>query len=276
MENSTFTLLSTLQNTLTYKNVKALKKSFIREKFHKHEAPMDLNEEFGILEYYDNFEDKFITLKFENYLKEILWNETQACKEAIDSSLILLDSIKRRKFIEYIKTTIKYIENREIQLFLKFPVCKKPSEEITFYLVNKYNIDIVNNITSLNNESLFKVKSGISGKKFNKLYDITINHNIIDNEFISEETFVSVLLDKDTDEKIIFNCKNGLTMMYLKTISVLFDNMKGKSIENSGRFRTKTGSLISETNFNKAKTSISDDDSETLSNFIKDFDLLLV
>jgi phosphoglycerol transferase MdoB-like AlkP superfamily enzyme len=61
MENSTFTFLSTLQNTLTYNNVEALKQSFIKEMFDKHEeAPRDLNEEFGIFEYYDNFKGKFM------------------------------------------------------------------------------------------------------------------------------------------------------------------------------------------------------------------------
>lgn len=275
MENSTFTNLSTLQKLITFNNVESLKESFIKETFRKYEAPLNFNTELGILEYYDAYKDEIIALNFENYLKEILWKETQSCKEAIDSSLIILDSIQRRKFIEYIKTTIKYIENSQIELILKFPICKKPFEEITAYLKEKHQINLANDKNLNNVESLFKVKAGIKTSLFKDLYDITIKYEIIDDELISEEIFISVLLDRDTSHKMVFNCKSGLTMMYLQTISALFDNLKGKSIENSYRFQTKASKPISETNYNKAKKSISAEDKATLTNFKTDFKRLL-
>lgn len=276
MENSTFIILSNLQKNLTFENVESLKESFIKDKFKKYEEPINLNRELGILEYYDSNQNDFITLNFENHLNELLWNETQSCKEAIDSTLILLNSIEKRKFITYIKTTLKYIENSQVELLLTFPVCKKPLKAITAYLSDKYDIDFANNMIFRNYESLFKVKSGITNSNISRLYDITIKYGIIDDELISEETFVSVLLDKETNEKIIFNCKNGLTIMYLHTISSWFDNLKAKSIENSSRLYTKSGKTpISETNYNKSKKSISQKDSETLANFKIEFDVLL-
>lgn len=275
MENSTFTILSALQNILTFKNIEILKESFIVEKIKKHDPSVTLNQEFGILEYYDVYKDDFITLKFENHLTQILWNETQNCKEAIDSTFILLDSIKMKKFIKYIKLTIKYIENNERELLLKFSVCKKPLQEVTTYLSDKYNINFDNNIAINNSESLFKVKEGVSNKKFNSLYDITIRYNIIDDDKISEGNYIMALTHKITNEKIIFDCNNGLAMMYLEKISVLFDNLTGKTIESSGRFYTKRETQISESNYYKAKKNITIKDSETLSNFISDFETLL-
>lgn len=275
MENSTLAILSTLQNILTFKKIEFLKESFIVNSIKKDEQPISINSEFGIIEYYDSYRKAFIVLNFENKLKELLWNETQSCKSSIDTSLILLNSIEQKKFIEYIKKTINYIENNESELLLKFPICTKPLEEITLYLSKKYKINFETNTNFNINESLFKVKSGILKRKFEKLYDITIEHGIIDDELISQETFISVFIDKETKEKITFNCKNGLTMMYLDTISVLFDNLTGKSIQNSSRFYTKGGKTsISETNYNKAKKDISEKESKILSDFIKDFDIL--
>jgi hypothetical protein len=276
MEKSTFSILSTLQKNLTFENIEFLKEAFIKEIFKKYEEPINLNRELGILEYYDSNKNDLITINFENHLEELLWNETQSCKEAIDSTLILLNSIQKRKFITYIKTTLAYIEDSQVELILKFPICKKPLEVITAYLIDKYDIDFANNMITRNDESLFKVKSGITNSKIIKLYDITIKYEIIDDELISEETFVSALLDKETNEKIIFNCKSGLAIMYLHTISVWFDNLKAKSIENSSRFYTKAGKTpISETNYNKSKKSISQKDSETLAKFKIEFAILL-
>ncbi|TGD57525.1 hypothetical protein [Flavobacterium humi] len=274
MENYKFSILSNLQNILTFKNVELLKESFIVKSIRNEEQPTNLNSEFGIIEYYDSYKEDFIVLNFENQLKELLWEETQICKSSIDTSLILLNSIDKKKFIEYIKATISYIENSESKLLQKFPVCKKPFEEIILYLNEKYKINFDTNISPKINESLFKIKSGISKSQLIKLYDITIKYEIIDDESISEETFISVFIDKETDEKIVFNSKNGLTMKYLETISSLFDNLTGKSIENSSRFYTKGKTLISQSNYNKAKKEISEKEGKILSSFIKDFDLI--
>lgn len=275
MENSAFTFLSKLQNIITFNNIEFLKESYIMEKFKKHEEPINLNKELGILEYYDSFTNDHVSLKFENYLKELLWNETLHCIEAIDNSLILLDSIQKRKFIIYIEATLNYIEKNQVKLFQKFPICKKPLEELKEYLNKKYDVNITENTFFLNEESLFKIRAGISKIKLIKLYDISIKYEIIDDEFISQECFLSVLLDKVTNHKIIFNCKNSISAMYLHTISEWFDNLNPKSIESSGRFYTKGGKKhFTKSNYYKSKSIIADEDRKIINNLTLEFQKL--
>ncbi|WP_158730228.1 MULTISPECIES: hypothetical protein [unclassified Flavobacterium] len=252
-----------------------MKETFILKNLKHEETPIHLNTDIGIIEYYDDYNEEYITIKFEDHLKEILWNETQIIKKDIDSVIISSDSIQKNKFIEYIKKTISYIQSKEDDLLQKFTICQKPFEEIVSYLNEKYKIDLYNTALINLTNSFFKVKVNIKKSKFYELYNITADNDIIDADQISKESFVSVLTDNDTNEKIQFNCKNGLAMKYLETINVLFDNLTGKSIESSKRFYTKGGkTLITETNYNKAKNDISDKEIDKLSSFIKDFKLL--
>ena len=275
IEKQNYSILFDLQNFLTYKNINFLKDEFIVKNLKHEEVPRNVNAEFGIVEYYDDYEGVFITKKFEDHLKKILWNKTKIIKNDIDSTFILLDSIQKNKFIEYIKTTISYIESRENILLQKFIICQNPIQEIVSYLNEKYEIDLYNAPFIKLTNSFFKVKADIKKSTFYELYNITADNDIIDADQISKEAFVSVLTEKDTNEKIRFNCKNGLAMKYLETINVLFDNLTGKSIESSKRFYTKGGkTLITETNYNKAKKDISIKEIDKLSAFIKDFKLL--
>ncbi len=274
-DQQNYIILFNLQNLLTFKNIDFLKETFILKNLKHEETPIHLNTDIGIIEYYDDYNEEYITIKFEDHLKEILWNETQIIKKDIDSVIISSDSIQKNKFIEYIKKTISYIQSKEDDLLQKFTICQKPFEEIVSYLNEKYKIDLYNTALINLTNSFFKVKVNIKKSKFYELYNITADNDIIDADQISKESFVSVLTDNDTNEKIQFNCKNGLAMKYLETINVLFDNLTGKSIESSKRFYTKGGkTLITETNYNKAKNDISDKEIDKLSSFIKDFKLL--
>ena len=74
-----------------------------------------IDSEQGVLYYYDYIKNDFISKKFEDYLKEILWDVTNKIKSEIDFSRIKLNNTERTKYWEEILFSLDKIkETREV------------------------------------------------------------------------------------------------------------------------------------------------------------------
>lgn len=275
MEQSNLNILKDLENFLSYDNIESLKRSFISSCVEYDNNPISSDQELGIFEYHGDVELSTNTFKFENDLKKTLDSRVVLLKVQIDELILSISSSEKRKLEANLKSTLQYIEKKERKLLSKFTVCKDAIDQITYYLESKYNFDIKNSITLNSQESLFKIKAGIKKSIFAKLYDLTIASEFIDDEFTSEESFLSVLRDKETKQRITFTSKNSVTVLYLETIKTLFDNLKPTTIEESGRFITKNKSILTASNYYKSKSNAKNQDIKEIHEFKRKFNNLL-
>lgn len=89
-----------------------------------------------------------------------------------------------------------------------------------------------------------------------KLYDIAVDHKIIDDEEVLEETFINVFMSNDPEslqEKIFFKVNNQYAAFFLICIKPLFEKLSFPQISRSQSFHNKNGKLLNENDLGKAK-----------------------
>ena len=88
-----------------------------------------------------------------------------------------------------------------------------------------------------------------------KLYDLAVDHRIIDDEVVPEETFLNVLMSNNPealDNEIIFSADNQVATFFLNCIMPLFRNLSHSQISKSLSFRNKYGKLLNQNDLDKA------------------------
>ena len=201
-----------LQNFITSANIESLIKKFIKKKFHKENPPTDINYDKGILFYYNSDTDKSEEIRFEDELKKMLWNLTNEIKSEIDSSNFILTSKEKFKFWEAIIKSFDFIRNHNIEIISLFPVCVNPFKEIENYLEEKYKFSLA---SEFDKNNYFKIKSKYLVSDLHKIYDFISGESYIDDELFSFSDFISVLFDKQTDVRLIFNCRTEIMVCIL-------------------------------------------------------------
>ena len=235
-----------LQNTLSQKNIERLVRKFIDKKITAENYPDKLDEQKGILFFYDSYINDFIEVKFENELKEILWKITNNIKTEIDLSNTYLNNSEKLKFWNNILKSFDYINRNSIEVLSLFPVCKNPLEEIENYLSNKYQFTN----KSIFESSYFTLKPKYTQKDIQDIYNFITSELYLDDESFNFQDFYSSLFNYDSDVKLIFNCSTEIMVTILNEFSKLFTDFSRKKIEESGRFRTKNNIPIKVDNIN--------------------------
>ncbi|NJB35307.1 hypothetical protein [Croceivirga sp. JEA036] len=106
-------------------------------------------------------------------------------------------------------------------------------------------------IFSISNNSIFEVKEGVKISIFKDLYSVAMAHQIFVDD-CTENNFIEVLT-QDTTNTLQFNCDSSLAITFLEGIKVLYENFTSVSIEKSRSFLTKTGEILSATNYSTSK-----------------------
>jgi hypothetical protein len=231
--------LLNIQNLIKEKNVNRLKSEFIQDNSHPENLPINIDEEKGFLEFWNDHSEKFYKLKFEDYLDGILWNATQELISEINSSDINLNQLQKIKYWSLICSTFENIEKNNQPLFMQFPICKKPMDQVLNHLKNYF---CYNPVSKFSDNSLFTFKdSKYKLAQFETVYDFLTTEYFIDAEIITFKEFFSVFNDEKTTNTIVFNCETPVIIEILEQIKIFFEDFTRKRIAESARFFTKPG-----------------------------------
>lgn len=246
MDNFQSSAIVNLQNFLHTTNVERLIKRFIKKHINEEEQPLNIDYLKGIISYYSAIDDEVLEIKFEIELKELLWKITNDIKSEIDLSNIKLTNRERKKFWNNIIKSFDYIEETHYDVISTFPICLKPSEEIRDYLNKKYQFPLE---MQKNRFSYFTLKPKYSRKDLEKIYTFLDDNSFIDADEHSFEDFYSVLNYIDSKKTIRFKTSTENIVCLLNELSHLFTDLTRKKIEESERFKTKLGSILSVSNY---------------------------
>lgn len=83
-----------------------------------------------------------------------------------------------------------------------------------------------------------------------KIFNFITDELYLDSEIFDFSDFYSVLNDRETEVKLIFNCSTKVMVCFLNELSNLFSDFTRKRIDESGRFLSKSNTIIRESNFN--------------------------
>lgn len=246
------TVLVKLINFYNPKNIIGLKNSFIQQNINEDNIPFSTLEDNGVLSFYDSGDNRFYEKKFEDTLDPLLWNLTNELKAEIEQSNVLLSKKDRNSYwnrvIDVFETFL--VEYKDI--FELFPTLNKPKEEIEKYLSNKFNYE---KLTNKSDFSYFELKSGIPFSVLGKIYDFLIEDEYLNDEVVSEDDFKSVLNDIETTKLIKFNCNTIVASVILRELESFFSKLNFNEVENSQRFLSKQGNILSATNLYKSYSS---------------------
>tara|TARA_R110002111_G_scaffold262856_1_gene341866 strand:- start:7607 stop:8431 length:825 start_codon:yes stop_codon:yes gene_type:complete len=234
------------QNFVNLTNIKRLIKKFIKKNVNEEEQPLNIDYSKGIVSYYCSINDKVLETKFETELKELLWQLTNDIKSEIELSNTKLKTKEKYKYWNNILSSFNYIENDNFEVISTFPICLKPSEEIKDYLNKKYHFPFV---TDNNSASYFSLKPKYSRRDLEKIYYFMDDNLFIDADEYSFEDFYSVLNYIEIKDTFRFNTSTENLVCLLNEMSNLFADLTRKKIEESERFKTKSGTILSVSNY---------------------------
>lgn len=257
------TAIVNLQNFLHTTNIERLKKKFISRNVFEEEQPFKIDFFKGIISYYSPVDDKVIDTRFETELKELLWKITNDIKSEIDLSIIKLTNKERLSFWNNIIKSFDYIEETHYDVISTFPICLKPSEEIKDYLKNRYQFPLE---MENNGVSYFILKPKYSRNDLQKIHNFMDDNSYIDGDEVGFEDFYSVLNYVDTGKIVRYSTTTENMVCLLSEMAILFTNLKGKRIEESERFKTKSGAILSKTNYDSVRGRIKNKNSTDLNN----------
>lgn len=206
----------------------------------------------------DNYNDKeneYDVYTFENHIKykfaEIIYKVLDLISEGINICFISKQSVFN--YLEKVERDFNILSTNKALVefdFLQYYV-NLISIEIKYYKSSEA-IVLENGIFT---ESLFKVKEHIKRTFFLRLFEIAQRNDIIDVDF-SQEDFYDVFTASTTEQVLKFNCSNTLMIIFLESIKGAFDNFTSKILQQSKRFKTKQGNLLTITNYDSSKQRI--------------------
>lgn len=104
------------------------------------------------------------------------------------------------------------------------------------------------------NKPYFEPK--VTKKILDKLYDVAIGNDLIDDDEVSQSDFLNVFMTntpEKTESIIKFHCDNQTATYFLNAIMVLFKNLKHARIADSKSFFSKGGKLLNQADLDTAK-----------------------
>ena len=253
------------EDFLTEENLKLHEENFYKDIINPSQQSFDEYKEGGYITFtpslYENDEDSLKQVFYIDTLISILENEKKNS----------IDLLKRK--IEEIKingnSTDYYIQNNLRKLnYLKDNIsvyCKykkqihKTIDDIQ-KVVSNHSIKAPKNNSNRNrlNDGFFKPK--IKKTKIDKIYDIALELNLLNEDIVSKDTFYNAFSSPnplELSEKIYFTEFTLYSVLFLETISKYFGNITPTSIGKSELFYTKAKrALLTSGNYSKNKSSL--------------------
>lgn len=211
--------------------------------------------------------EKHLTIQSKNSLKLIIDRKDEIENTEKNANIYINRQLTT---IDEIQNSIKYFE---IYQPVIFSVLERLYSKLQGYLddnqkaakrfkANKYS----------SGKSFFDLKDEIKVRHLSKLYDLTLELDIIDDEVINEQDFIEIFtcpkLPKE-NLKLIFNKDNRTVGFYLNIISDLFNNLTPRAIHKSKSFYNKRGKFFYENDINKVNNFLRKNNIEKY-NYIKE------
>lgn len=247
-----------LENRFSYH-----KENFFREAIDELYNPL-LDKENDLIYYYDINslgETVKLSFSFQNYLRRLLRKEFKSTIELIDEIQSKNEEDVFKKLLNSLVGKIDYI-SKEGSNLKYFEIAFKPLAEIRNRIEKGYfgsNTEI--SAIEKPKEPL-KVKADYSNFFFYDLYNILIESYIIDEFQVSEEDFFEILTIPNCNKQLKFLVENQIVVTFFEALKPIFIDFDAKLLENTKRFVTKKGSLITQTNYNRNKNVSSKNESK--------------
>lgn len=214
-----------------------------------------LDNEKGVVRHFNTGLDQgHLDYEFEDSLKKTLDKASNKVKNEIDANVIGMSSTKRIEYFDSIFETLNFIENNNKKYFDLFLSLKEVKQGLFIYIEKRYNFKPLIPLSC--NESNFIIKKDFKASHIVSIYNFLSDHDYIDNIKCEYKSFYSVLVDNETDCKLIFQCKNYLCFTILNNLMKMFEDLTSKRIELSNRFYTKQEKNITQNNFHKMRSDI--------------------
>ncbi|OBX21552.1 MULTISPECIES: hypothetical protein [Bizionia] len=262
------TAIVNFQNFIHSSNIERLIKNFIKQHVNEEEQPLNIDSSKGIITYYNDIDDKVLEIKFETQLKELLWKVTNDIKVEIDLSNAMLSQKEKKKYWDTILMSFDFMLESNQGVFSTFPICIKPSEEIKDYLKIKYQFPFENQYDS---PSYFTLKRNYSRADLKKIYNFMDDFSFIDADKYSFDDFFSIFNYKDVKLVLQFDTSTEVMVCLLSEISYLYTDFTRKKIHESARFITKSGKVLSVSNYENTIKRIESKSNSDLNNIRKFF-----
>ncbi|MHB1107917.1 MAG: hypothetical protein ACYCZ2_16300 [Lutibacter sp.] len=197
-------------------------------------------------------------INYNKHFKLVLNYNTKKSFECLDNYLKNLEESKKKIFLNVqlnlMFSCINKIESEDLNDFkvvvlntlftIVSDIQLKFSHLISYH---KVFIKTIDNSTNIN--SIFQPKPEIKRSFFKKLYNLSIDLDLIDDTIVYEDVFLDVFTSAkpQKDSKIIFIKSNPLAAHFLKEIEIFFNNFNAVTIEKSECFVNKQNKVLKST-----------------------------
>lgn len=231
-----------------------------------------------------NKDDISDMIHIEHYLVKVLKFNTKLAFDSLNKSIVKMEETEAKKFLAHQlnlldSLVVKYDTDKnnthpEIRTELISIISDINIRYSHYHLIHKAFRKLTNNPDSI--FSYFQVKSEITTSFFEKLYDITIDLDLIDDVETSEDLFIEVFTNAkpEPENKIRFIKANAFIAFYLKEIEDFFDNFNSATIEKSRSFLNKQGKILTSTDLYTALSRNKDKNSNDFIKIQKEINLL--
>ncbi|MFA9192534.1 DUF6617 family protein [Flavobacterium sp. FZUC8N2.13] len=196
-------------------------------------------------------------IHIENYLARVLKFNTKLAFDSLNKSLVKMEEMEANKFlIHQLNLLYSLIVKYDTDENNTYPEIRTELISIISYINIRYSHyqlthkafrKLTNNPDSI--FSFFQVKSEITNSFFEKLYDVAISLDLIDDVETSEDLFNEVFTSTkpEPESKIHFIKPNANVAFFLKEIESFFENFNSTTIEKSRSFLNKQGKILTST-----------------------------
>lgn len=243
----------------------------------------ELNSEF-IFEAWLNKDDISDQIDIEHYIVKVLKFNNKQAFETLSKSIIKMDETEAKRFlILQLNLLNSLVEKFDTDMSNVYPEIRNDLISIIsdiniryshYQLSHKAFRKLTNNPDSV--FSFFQVKSEITTSFFEKLYDVAISLDLIDDVETSEDLFIEVFTSAKPKQtsKIKFIKPNLPIAFFLKEIEPFFDNFNSKTIEKSKSFLNKHNTVLTSSNLYTTLCRKKDKNSPILNRIQNEIDIL--
>jgi len=253
------TRLDQLQSLLTKDGIRKFKDDFLAEAIENLGNISSMDKSQGIV-YEKNEKGDDVPYYFTESLDRTLYRIYEDTKIEIEEAFNdAEDGGQKRELMKQIKRQINVIVRPQKFVFEAYPFCKKYLGLLIMYLNEVHKCGINNPYIQLEEEyrnAPFRVKNiHDKTRKFDKLYKLLVEQDIIQSFDLTESDFYKVMSGASTNKQICFTASNAVVAHFLKSIAPLYTKFNGSLIERSKRFVTNRNNRpLTQGNYNTSKT----------------------
>lgn len=195
---------------------------------------------------------------YEKDFRQEIILESKLLRNNINEAVLVLikNSHDYKYYVEQEIKHLMFLINRT-DIYPKHKIIREELEKNVVYLTDRYSLKkTYKNLiySEINTFSFFSIKPNVKQSTLGIIYDIAIDLGIIDDEVVDEKTFISVLTGNPTktDDAIIFKSNNQISVHFLNSIAIFFNDFTPSKISKSKSFYNKQGKVFNQNDIDVA------------------------